>query len=72
MILPLAALIIFSYVPMSGLVLAFKKYRVGMTIAEAPWVRGSQKSGGELPVSAERDQKLRTALCVPLRTGSYR
>ena len=38
MILPLAALIIFSYVPMSGLVLAFKKYRVGMTIAEAPWV----------------------------------
>ena len=38
MVLPLAALIIFSYIPMSGLVQAFKKYRVGMTIAEAPWV----------------------------------
>jgi putative aldouronate transport system permease protein len=36
--LPLVFLIVFSYVPMYGVVLAFKDYKAGMTIAEAPWV----------------------------------
>ena len=36
--LPLAFLIIFEYVPMYGVILAFKKYKMGMTIAQAPWV----------------------------------
>lgn len=37
-IVPVIFLIIFYYVPMGGITIAFKKYRAGMTIAEAPWV----------------------------------
>lgn len=31
-------MIIFNYIPMGGIVIAFKKFRITRTIAEAPWV----------------------------------
>lgn len=36
--LPVLFLIVFYYIPMGGIVIAFKDYRPGMTIAEAEWV----------------------------------
>ncbi len=36
--IPFAFLVIFDYLPLGGLALAFKKYSPGLSIAEAPWV----------------------------------
>lgn len=38
LILPLLYILIFAYIPMGGLVIAFKKYNVGLGIWESPWV----------------------------------
>lgn len=39
MLLPcLASFIIFSYIPMGGLLLAFKEFKFNQTILESPWV----------------------------------
>ncbi len=35
---PVAYLIVFSYLPMYGIVIAFKDYNISQTIAESPWV----------------------------------
>ena len=38
LLLPLIYIIIFAYIPMGGLVLAFKKYNVAQGIWGSPWV----------------------------------
>ena len=36
--LPIAYIILFSYVPMYGIVIAFKDYKISQSIMESPWV----------------------------------
>ena len=31
-------MLVFNYIPMGGIVIAFKKFKITRTIAEAPWV----------------------------------
>lgn len=38
LVIPLTILIVFKYVPMYGLQIAFKNYRITSTIEKAPWV----------------------------------
>lgn len=39
MVLPgIIWMIVFNYIPMGGIIIAFKKYKITRTIAEAPWV----------------------------------